>query len=76
MSQNPITAIATVGIDIGKTHSTWLALDQPRRDACCDRSGRVARWTHDLPPCRRAWSDGRLVSVRTTSAGSLRRIGH
>jgi len=41
----------TVGIDIGKNSSTWLPPISAAR-LVLDRSGRVARWTHDLPTCR------------------------
>ena len=53
MSQKPHTAIAVVGIDIGKNSFHVVGLDQ-RGAVCCVRSGRVVRWMHDLPICRRA----------------------
>jgi len=60
-------------IDIGKNSFHVVGLDQ--RGAIVLRQ----KWSRGqvdarLPTCRRAWSAWKLVSVRTTSAGSLRRL--
>jgi hypothetical protein len=51
MSQTAQTAVAVIGIDIGK--NSFVGHDEPV-PLCCARSGRAARWRPDLPTCRRA----------------------
>ena len=53
MSQNLNSAIAVIGIDIGKNSfhvAAWIVGVQSR----CGRSGRVARSKRGWPICRRA----------------------
>ena len=73
MSQTLKTAIAVVGIDLVRTHSTLLALISAAR-SLCGRSGRVARSRHVWPTCRRAWSAWKPVSARIISVAGLRRL--
>ena len=47
------TAIAVIGIDIGKNSFHIVGLDD-RGAMCFGRSGRVATWKRDLPICHRA----------------------
>ena len=53
MSQTLNTAIAVVGIDIGKNSFHIVGQDSVAR-LCCVRNGRVARSKAVLPICRRA----------------------
>jgi hypothetical protein len=48
MSQTPNTAIAVIGIDIGKTGSTsWATMRAA--PSCCGKNGRVAKWKRGSP---------------------------
>ena len=47
------TAVAVIGIDIGKNSFHIVGLDD-RGAICCAKSGRAARWKRALPTCRRA----------------------
>jgi hypothetical protein len=53
MSQTPNTAIAVIGIDIGKNsfHVVGLMCAAP---SCCGKSGRVAKWRRGSPIYRLA----------------------
>ena len=53
MSQNLNSAVAVIGIDIGKNSFHSLGSIIAAR-SCCVRSGRVARSKHGWPICRRA----------------------
>ena len=54
MSQNLNSAVAVIGIDIGKNSFHIVGLDYRGAIVCCVRSGRVARSKHGWPICRRA----------------------
>jgi hypothetical protein len=47
------TAIAVIGIDIGKNSFHIVGLDG-RAQSRCVRSGRATKWRHGLPTCHRA----------------------
>ena len=51
MSQTPNTAIAVIGIDIGKNSFHVVGHDAR---GCCGKSGRVAKWRRDSPIYRLA----------------------
>jgi hypothetical protein len=53
MPQKSNTAIAVIGIDIGKTRSTSLASMSEARSRC-GRSGHVVRWKRGLLTCHLA----------------------
>ena len=52
MSQTPNTAIAVIGIDIGK--NTFHLATMGAAPSCCDKSGRVAKWKRGSPIYRLA----------------------
>ena len=54
MSQSLSSAVAVVGIDIGKNSFHVVGLDARGAKLCCGKSGRVARSKPDLPTRRRA----------------------
>ena len=49
MSQSHNSAVAVIGIDIGKTHSMWSAW-MIAALLCCVRSGRVVKSKHGYIP--------------------------
>ncbi len=52
MSHKLNSAIAVIGIDIGKNFFTWwgtITAGQSR----CERSGHAGSWKHGSPTCRR-----------------------
>ena len=54
MAATAQSAIAVIGIDIGKNSFHVVGLDLVVAQSCCGRSGRVVRWKHVLPissPC-------------------------
>jgi len=53
MSQTPNTAIAVIGIDIGK-NSFHLVAAMRAAPSCCGKSGRVAKWKRGSPIYRLA----------------------
>ncbi|MEY9447153.1 hypothetical protein ACVILJ_006724 [Bradyrhizobium diazoefficiens] len=53
MSQTPSTAIAVIGIDIGK-NSFHVVATIRAAPSCCGKSGRVARSRRGSPICRLA----------------------
>jgi transposase len=53
MSQTPNTAIAVIGIDIGK-NSFHVVGHDARAPSCCGKSGRVAKWKRGSPIYRLA----------------------
>ncbi len=53
MSQTPNTAIAVIGIDIGKI-SFHIVATMRTAPSCCGKSGCVARWKRGSPICRLA----------------------
>ena len=71
MSQTLNTTIAVVGIDIGKNSFHVVGHDE-RGAIVLRQKGRVARWMHGLPTCRRAWSAWRPASVHIISVASLK----
>jgi transposase len=52
MSQTPNTAIAVIGIDIGK--NSFHVVGHDARPSCCGKSGRVAKWKRGSPIYRLA----------------------
>jgi hypothetical protein len=52
MSDKLNSAIAVIGIDIGKNSFHVVGHDK-RGQSCCGRSGHAGRWKHGLPTCRR-----------------------
>ena len=52
MSQTPNTAIAVIGIDIGK--NSFHVVGHDARGACCGKSGRVTKWKRSSPIYRLA----------------------
>jgi len=53
MSQTATTAIAVIGIDLGKNRSTsWATMRAA--PSCCGKSGRVAKWKRGSPIYRLA----------------------
>jgi hypothetical protein len=67
MSQKLESAIAVIGIDIGK--NSFHVVGHDERGAI-GRSGRVARLKHALPTCHRAWSAWKPASARIISAAN------
>ena len=61
MSQIPNTAIAVIGIDIGK--NSFHVVGHDARGA---KSGRVAKWKRGSPICRPAWSAWKPASAPIT----------
>ena len=53
MAATAQSAIAVIGIDIGK-NSFHVVGSMVVAQSCCGRSGRVVRWKHALPICPRA----------------------
>jgi transposase len=53
MSEKLNTAVAVMGIDIGKNSFHVIGLDA-RGAIACDKSGHAARWKRGSPTCRRA----------------------
>ena len=53
MAATAQSAIAVIGIDIGK-NSFHSLVSMVVAQSCCGRSGRVARLKHALPICPRA----------------------
>jgi transposase len=52
MPQKSTTAIAVIGIDIGKNSFHVVGYDAKVR--CCARSGRAGKWKRGLPICHHA----------------------
>ena len=53
MSQTPNTAIAVIGVDIGKnSFHSWATMRAA--PSCCGKSGRVAKWKRGSPIYRLA----------------------
>ena len=52
MSEKINTGIAVIGIDIGKTSTSWATINAVQ--SCCGRSGRAGKWKRGSPTCRRA----------------------
>ena len=73
MSQKFNTAIAVIGIDIGK--NSFHVVGHDERGAIMLRQkwsrGQVAARFANMPPCRSAW---RPASVRITSVAGLGRL--
>ena len=54
MSQTANTAIAVIGIDIGKNSFHVVGHDARGAPSCCGKSGRVAKWKRGSPIYRLA----------------------
>ena len=73
MSQKLNSAIAVIGIDIGK--NSFHLVGQDRRGALVLRqSGRAAKWKRGSPMYRRASSGWKPASARIISVASCRRL--
>ena len=73
MSQTANTAIAVIGIDIGK-NSFHVVARMRAAPSCCGKSGRVAKWKRGSPICDRVSSGWRPASARIISVASFRRL--
>ena len=74
MSQTPNTAIAVIGIDIGK--DSFHVVRQVRTaPSCCGKSRRVAKWKRGSPINRLALSARKPASAPITSAANSHRFG-
>ena len=65
MSQTPNTAIAVIGIDIGK-NSFHVCGPRCAAPSHCGKNGRVAKWKRGSQTYRLAWSAWKPASAHIT----------